>query len=280
MLFHLRPRLAAVVAPVALAAPTIAFAVFSARAGQPGAAVGVVAGALTGVAFTAAVMAWSKAGRKAKGASTMAAAAALATAAAMTTAFDGRMTMSEGRLMVLFTLAILLACWRTRPEPPSAERLAIKFPMAPTVIGAVLAAAGAIGLWAVSRWAVDQVSPLAGRRADGDLEIGLAALGLAAAAPSLIVAWRAACKGDSAPAQVEVTGAAALGVAGGLGAAALVSPLAIPEAFMGWPAAGLCLGAVVLVALASATPRPVRHLGAVAGLAYLGLLAAFARSAG
>jgi hypothetical protein len=49
---------------------------------------------------------------------------------------------------------------------------------------------------------------------------------------------------------------------------------------MGWPAAGVCLAAAAMVALAATKPRPLRGLRTAGGVVYAGLLAAFARSAG
>jgi Ca2+/Na+ antiporter len=143
-----------------------------------------------------------------------------------------------------------------------------------------MAAAGAAALTLGAWMAVSEIGPLAGRRADGDLELGLTLLGLGVCLPALAVAWDAARRGEGGSAFVECAGAAALGLAGGLGVAALIMPLSISEAFMGWPAAGLCLGGLVLVALAATPPRPVRGVRLVGGLVYAGLLAAFARSAG
>jgi cation:H+ antiporter len=271
------PRFGAVAAAVALAAPSIAFAAWAARRGLAGAALGAVAGGFAGVAFTSAVVAWSAALARPRRASTLAACALLAAAAVGITAFDGRVTMPEGRLMLLAALAILLAAWRARPEGPvnGAESAGRGAPL-----GLLIALAGA-GVLAFGAWlAVAQIAPLAGRRADGDLELGLTALGVGAALPSLAVALRAARRGEGGPALVEVTTAAAVGLAAGLGTAALIMPLSITEAFLGAPLAGLALAAAAFLALAAAPPRPVRGLKVMGGLVYVGLLAVFARSAG
>jgi Ca2+/Na+ antiporter len=194
----------------------------------------------------------------------------------MITAFDGRITMPEGRLMLLFALAIVLVSWRGRPDapPPEAAR------RAPNLKGLALAVVGAITVGLGAWLAASAIGPLAGRRADGDLELGLTAMGLGVALPALAVAISAARRGEGARALVEVSAAAALGLAGGLGSSALVMPLSISEAILGWPAVGLCLAAIALVLLASTKPRPLRGVRAAGGLLYAGLLAAFARSAG
>jgi cation:H+ antiporter len=276
------PRLAATAAPLALAAPAFAFATFSARAGLSGGALGSVAGGFAGIAATGAVMAWTGSNEKARGASTLAACAGLAAAAVMVTGFDGRITMPEGRLMLLFAIAILLVSWRGRAEAAAAVPAPGRRPAgAPAVLaGFASVVVGAAALTAAAWAAVAEIGPLAGRRADGDLELGLTVLGLGVCLPSLVVAWRAVRRGEGGPAFVECAGAAALGLAGGLGAAALVAPLTISEAFLTWPAVGLCLGAAALIAMAAAPPRPAPRLRALGGLVYLGLLAAFARSAG
>jgi Ca2+/Na+ antiporter len=268
------PRLAGTVAPIALSTPAFAYAAFSARAGLPGAALGAAAGGFTGIAATAAVTAWAGAKGKAKGASTLAACGALAAAAVMTTGFDSRVTMAEGRLMLLFSIAMILVSWRGRPSALPAPT-----PGGRTG-GAAIALVGAVLLTFGAWFAVSQVGPLVGRRADGDLEIGLTVLGFGVCLPTFVVVWGAARRGEGGQAFVEAAGAAALGLAGGLGAASLIMPITISEAFLGWPAAGLCLGALVLVALASMAPRPVRGMRVAGGLLYAGLLAAFARSAG
>ena len=271
------PRLAMTAALIGLSAPAFAYAAFSARVGLSGAALGATTGGFAGIAATAAVTAWAGARAKARGASTMAACAALAAAAIMITGFDSRITMPEGRLMLLFAVAIVLTFWRGRsgmgaqaPATAAPGRLA----------GAALALAGA-GALALGAWmAVAQIGPLAGRRADGDLELGLTVLGVGGCLPALVAVLGAVRRGEGGPAFVEAAGAAALGLAGGLGAAALVAPLTISEAFMGWPAAGLCLCAALLVILAATPPRPVRGVQLVGGLVYVCLLTAFARSAG
>jgi Ca2+/Na+ antiporter len=271
------PRLAATALPIALAAPAFAFAMLSARAGLAGAALGAAAGGFTGIALTAAVVGWAGAREKARGSSTLAAGAALAAAAVMITGFDGSITMREGRLTLLFAVAIVLACWRSRVD--AAAEPQTSSPARPW-LGVALAVGGGL-LLAFGAWtAVSEVGPLAGRRADGDLELGLTALGLGVCLPALALAWRANRRGEGGPAFVEAAAAAALGLSGGLGAAALIMPLKISEAFMGWPAAGICLGGAVLVALAAIRPRPVRGIRVVGGVVYAGLLAAFARSAG
>jgi cation:H+ antiporter len=276
------PRLAATAAPLALAAPAFAFATFSARAGLSGGALGAAAGGFAGIAATGALTAWTGSHEKARGASTLAACAGLAAAAVMVIGFDGRITMAEGRLMLLFAVAILLVSWRGRAEAAAAARApAVALHGAPPLLaGLALAVVGAVVLTAAAWAAVAEVGPLAGRRADGDLELGLTALGLGVCLPSLVVAWRAARRGEGGAAFVECAGAAALGLAGGLGSAALVAPITISEAFLTWPAVGLCLGAAALVAMAGARPRPAPRLRVMGGIVYAGLLAAFARSAG
>ena len=276
------PRLAATAASLALAAPAFAFATFAARAGLSGGALGAAAGGFAGIAATGALTAWSGSNEKARGASTLAACAGLAAAAVMVTGFDGRITMAEGRLMLLGAIAILLVSWRGRAEAAAAAPAPDRAPVgAPLMFaGLALALAGAVVLTAAAWAAVTEIRPLAGRRADGDLELGLTVLGLGVCLPSLVVAWRAVRRGEGGPAFVECAGAAALGLAGGLGSAALVAPITISESFLTWPAVGLCLGAAALVAMAAVRPRPAPRLRAVGGLVYAGLLAAFARSAG
>ena len=276
------PRLAATAAALALATPAFAFSTLCARAGLSGGALGAAAGGFAGIAAVGALTAWAGSNEKARGASTLAACAGLAAAAVMVTGFDGRITMPEGRLMLLFAFAILLVSWRGRAEGAAAAAAPARTPPGapPVLAGFALAALGAAALTAAAWGAVAEIGPLAGRRADGDLELGLTVLGLGVCVPSLVVAWRAVRRGEGGPAFVECAGAAGLGLAGGLGAAALVTPLTISEAFLTWPAVGLCLGAAALVAMASVRPRPAPRIRAVGGLVYVGLLAAFARSSG
>lgn len=275
-------RLAATAAALALAAPAFAFATFSARAGLSGGALGAAAGGFAGIAATGALTAWAGSNEKARGASTLAACAALAAAAVMVTGFDGRITMPEGRLMLLFAIAILLVSWRGRADAaagaPAEPRTSVG--ARARLAGVALLVVGAVVLTAAAWGAVAELGRLAGRRADGDLELGLTALGLGVCLPSLVVAWRAVRCGEGGAAFVECAAAAALGLAGGLGAAALVAPITISEAFLSWPVVGLCLGAAALLAMAAIRPRPAPRLRVVGGLVYAGLLAIYARSSG
>jgi cation:H+ antiporter len=274
------PRLAATAATLALAAPAFAFATFSTRAGLSGGALGAAAGGFAGIAATGALTAWAGSSEKARGASTLAACAALAAAAVMVTGFDGRITMPEGRLMLLFAIAILLVSWRGRADAAGTAPAPAPAGAPPLWAGLALAVLGGAALVAAAWAAVAEIGPLAGRRADGDLELGLTALGLGVCLPTLVVAWRAVRRGEGGAAFVECAGAAALGLAGALGAAALVAPITISEAFLTWPSVGLCLGGAALVVMAAVRPRPAPRLRLMGGLVYAGLLAVFARSAG
>lgn len=277
-------RLAATAGALALAAPAFAFATFSARAGLSGGALGATAGGFAGIAATGALTAWAGSNEKARGASTLAACAALAAAAVMVTGFDGRITMPEGRLMLLFAIAILLVSWRGRAEAaagaPAETPARTRAGAGARLAGVALVLLGAVALTAAAWGAVAELGRLAGRRADGDLELGLTTLGLGVCLPSLVVAWRAVRRDEGGAAFVECAAAAALGLAGGLGAAALVAPITISEAFLTWPVVGLCLGAAALVVMAAVRPRPAPRLRVVGGLVYAGLLAIYARSSG
>ncbi len=271
------PRVAATAAPLALSTPIFAFSAWAARDGLAGAALGAAAGGFVGIALTAAVLAWSGARETARRASTLSACSVLAAAAVVVTAFDGKVTQPEGRLMLLASIAIILVSWRSRAEAPAlgaepGDRRPLR--------GGLVALLGAIAVTLGAFWAAGAVAPLAGRRADGDLELGLSVLGLAGAAPSIFVAWRAARRGEGGAAFVEVATAGALGLAGAVGTSALILSLSISEAFLDAPLLGLCLAGGVFVALAALRPRQVRGLRPVAGVVYLALLAAFARSAG
>lgn len=271
------PRVAATAAPLALAAPTFAFCAYAARQGLAGAALGAAAGGFAGIGLAAGVVAWSGARETARRATTLSACALLAGAAVVITAFDGKVTMPEGRLMLLAALAILLVAWRARAETPA---LGSGPSRSPQVVGAGLAVVAA-ALVALGAWlAAGQIASLAGQRADGDLELGLTALGFGAALPSIVVAWRAARGGQGGAAFVEVATTAAVGLAGGVGAAALIVPLSISESFLDWPLLGLCAAALTFLVLASLRPRSIRWLRVAGGVAYAGLLAAFARCAG
>lgn len=256
--------LAAFVAIAASAVPEFAFAMRAAQLDLPGAAIGAVAGSFVANAFIAAFAAASGAAEgegQVRGGRTFAAASAVAAGALLFVAFDGRISRAEGGLMLLGAILVAVRAARleaqaTDPGPPR-PRAAVAVGL--LLLGGLLAAGGT---WLALR----EVSVWSAGRADGDLLAGLTMLGAGAALPEIAAAFIAARQGRGARGFVNVAIGTALTLFGALGAAALVRPLTVSDAFLGAPAVCVAVAAVVLMAVAAARRR--LHPGfAVAGLA-------------
>ena len=137
-----------------------------------------------------------------------------------------------------------------------------------TVLGLAVIA---LATWLLT-WAVDALSL---GRPDGDLKLGLTVLGLAGALPGLVLTVGAARRGEGGAVLVKIMAVTALGLLAGLGAAALVHPVYVSDAFLGAPTVGVAAGAMILLLIAFTGVRPPRAAIVLGAVVYLGFLAAF-----
>ncbi|HYE42256.1 MAG TPA: hypothetical protein VEA15_02590 [Caulobacteraceae bacterium] len=266
--------LAAFVAVLASAIPEYAFAMRAAALDLSGAAVGAVAGSFIANAFIAGFVAASGAEDQARGARTFAVASAVAAGALLFVAFDGVITRAEGGMMLAGALLVAARAARldvTSGDPAPAAGAAVSIGL--LLLGGLLALGGT---WL----ALEQTADLARGRADGDLFVGLTMLGAGAALPEIAAAFVAARKGCGARGFVNVAAGTALTLFGAVGAAALVRPLAVSDAFHGAPAVAVAVAAVVLMAVAASKRRLPRGFAVAGFAAWAGAMAAFAWSAG
>ena len=265
--------LAAFVAVLASAVPEYAFAMRAAWLDLPGAALGAVAGSFVANAFVAGLLAATGIEDEARGGRTFAAASAIAAGALLFAAFDGTITRTEGGWMLLGALVVAVRAARldARSEDEGAR--------ATPAVAVGLLAIGA-GLAVAGTWlALDQVEALARGRADGDLFVGLTMLGAGAALPEVAAAFIAARKGCGSRGFVNVAAGTALTLFGAIGAAALLRPLPVADAFLGAPAAALAIAAVVLMITAAARRRLPSGVAVGGFVAWTVAMAAFAWSA-
>lgn len=266
--------LATFVAVLCSAAPEFAFAMRAAQLDLTGAAVGAVAGSFVANAFIAATVALRGAIDEARGGRTFAVASAIAAAALLFVAFDGTITRTEGAFMLAgaVLVAVRAAQLDINGPDPEGPRHSLVTSLLLLIAGAALTLGGA---WL----ALNQLQAWASGRPDGDLLAGLTLLGAGAALPEIVAAWSAARQNLGARAFVNVTTGTSLTLFGAVGAAALVRPLTVPDAFLGAPAIAVAISAVVLMALAAAKRRlPAGFV--IAGLvAWIGALTTFAWSA-
>lgn len=257
----------ALAAAAAASAPEFLFSTRAAADDTPGLALGLVAGSLLANALVAAPLAAGGASEASdRVTKVLGLWSALGALTVVGFAFDGAITRVEG--MVL-TLGALLAAGftavRARPDV-DASRQKLTWSLVGLVAGAGLLIAGA----AVS---VDAAvaSPLMSWH--GGLLTGVALFGLAAALPEIAAAAVAARRGHGGAGLANVTAGAAMTAFGALGVAAWWKPLAVPPAFMGFPAIAMVSSAVLLALLAAFGGRLPR-LTWIVGLAlYLVALA-------
>jgi cation:H+ antiporter len=261
--------LAGFAAVAASAVPEYAFAMRASALNLPGAAIGAVAGSLTANAFIAAVIASNGPEQPARGARTLAIATALAAVALIGAAYDGEISQAEGGAMLV---AALVCAWLSaRGAEPSDQSMHVAAPLPGLgfgLLGAVLIAGG-------SWLALNGVATLGHGRADGDLVAGLCALGLGAAAPEILAAALAAKRGEGGQALANVAAGASLVLFGALGAAALVRPLTITEAFLGAPALAVGLSALLILGLSVTRVRVSRLIVPLGAAVYVGFFVAF-----
>lgn len=263
--------LAAFVGVICSAIPEFAFAMRAAQLDLSGAAVGAVAGSFVANALVAATVALRGGIDEARGGRTFAVASAIAAGALLFVAFDGEITRTEGAFMLAGAVLVAIRAARlevTGPDPQG-PRQSFGVSVLLLIVGAALTVGGAL-------LALDRVQAWASGQPDGDLMAGLMLLGAGAALPEIVAAWSAARQNLGARAFVNVAAGTSLTLFGAIGAAALVRPLAVSEAFLRAPAIAVAISAVVLLALAAAKRRlPAAFV--VAGLvAWVGALAAFA----
>jgi cation:H+ antiporter len=263
--------LAAFVAVICSAIPEFAFAMRAAQLDLSGAAVGAVAGSFVANALVAATVALRGGIDEARGGRTFAVASAIAAGALLFVAFDGKISRTEGAFMLAGAVLVAIRAARldvTGPDP--------RGPHQPVAISILLLIAGAALTLGGAWLALDRVQAWASGAPDGDLLAGLTLLGAGAALPEIVAAWAAARQNLGSRAFVNVTAGTSLTLFGAIGAAALVRPLTVSDAFLGAPAIAVAVSAVVLMALAAARRR--LHGGfVIAGLvAWIGALTAFA----
>lgn len=262
--------LAAFVAVLCSALPEFAFAMRAAQLDLPGAALGAVAGSFVANAFIAATIALNGAEDQARGGRTFAVASAIAAGALLFVAFDGRISQTEGGLMLAGSLLVAVRAARIELHSPDPAGPPTRLPVA-----VLLLLVGA-GLLAGGTWlALGQVQTWAAGRPDGDLLAGLTMLGAGAALPEIAAAFAASRQGKGSRAFVNVTVGTALTLFGAVGAAALVRPLEVSEGFQGAPAISLAVAAVVLMAVAAARRRLPRLFVFAGFAAWIAALVAF-----
>lgn len=263
--------LAAFVAVICSAIPEFAFAMRAAQLDLSGAAVGAVAGSFVANALVAATVALRGGIDEARGGRTFAVASAIAAGALLFVAFDGNVTRTEGAFMLAGAVLVAIRAARlevTGPDPQG-PRQSFGVSVLLLIAGAALTVGGA---WL----ALDRVQAWASGQPDGDLMAGLMLLGAGAALPEIVAAWSAARQNLGARAFVNVAAGTSLTLFGAIGAAALVRPLAVSEAFLRAPAIAVAISAVVLLALAAAKRRLPAAFVVAGLLAWVGALAAFA----
>jgi len=263
--------LAAFVAVLCSAAPEFLFSMRAAQLDLSGAAVGAVAGSFVANAFVAAMVALRGAQDEARGGRTFAVASAIAAGSLLFVAFDGQITRTEGGFMLAGALLVAIRAARLAVNADESDVPHQSHPVSLLLL--VLGAALALG----GTWlALHQVQSWAAGRPDGDLLAGLTMLGAGAALPEIVAAWSAARQNLGARGFVNVTAGTALTLFGAIGAAALVRPLTVSDAFLGAPAIAVAVAAVVLMAVAAAKRRLPVGFVFVGLLAWMGALAAFA----
>ncbi|MBX7249946.1 MAG: hypothetical protein K1X35_12990 [Caulobacteraceae bacterium] len=267
--------LAAFVAVLCSALPEFLFAMRASQIGLPGAALGAVAGSFVANAFIAATVALHGAHDQARGGRTFAVASAVAAGALLFVAFDGEISRTEGGFMLAGALLVAIRAARldVSGADPDGPRQAHGLSLVLIAVGTGLALGGTwLALRSLDAWAQG--------RPDGDLLAGLTMLGAGAALPEIVAAWAAARQNCGQRAFVNVAAGTSLTLFGAIGAAALVRPLPVSDAFLGAPAICVAAAAIVLMAIAAVQRRLPTAFVVVGFLAWIGALAAFAWSAG
>ena len=202
--------------------------------------------------------------------------AAAAVAVLIGVAYDGQISLSEGGMMLLGAVAVgwqmVQAKGLFRPAEPTASDAAI----APNLLLAGGWTILGLAVIALATWLLTHsIDALSLGRPDGDLKLGLTVLGLAAALPGLVLTVSAARRGEGGPVLVKIMAVTALGLLAGLGAAALVHPIYVSDAFLGAPTVAVSAGAAILLLIAFTGVKPPRAAMAVGAVVYAGFLAAF-----
>jgi cation:H+ antiporter len=267
--------LAAFVAVVASAIPEFAFAMRAAQLDLPGAAIGAVAGSFIANAFVAAMVAlggYGESEAEVRGGRTFSVASAIAAGALLFVAFDGQISRTEGGMMLAGAVLVAIRAARIdmKSDDPAGPRTALPVALLLVMLGVLLAGGGTwLALREVQAWAQG--------RPDGDLVAGLTMLGAGAALPEVAAAFTAAGQGRGARGFVNVTVGTSLTLFGAVGAAALIRPLVVSDAFFPVPAVTVAVAAVVLMIVAAARRRVHRAFVLAGFLAWMASLAAFAQ---
>ncbi|HWE46703.1 MAG TPA: hypothetical protein VG407_11820 [Caulobacteraceae bacterium] len=256
--------------------PAFAFSVGASAAHLPGASVGAVAGGLIATAFLTAVIGASAGGLPPRGVRPFAVAVALAVAVLIFVAYDGQISRSEGGMMVLLAVAVGWQMLQAKSLFRPAEAVTADAVIAPNPLLAAGWTTLGLAVIALATWLLTSaIDALSLGRPDGDLKLGLTVLGLAAALPGLVLTVGAARRGEGGPVLVKIMAVTALGLLAGLGAAALVHPISVSDAFLGAPTVAVSAGAVILLLIAFTGVKPPRAAIGLGAVVYLGFLAAF-----
>lgn len=267
---------AGLVGAASAAWPAFAFAVGASAANLPGAAVGAVAGGLIATAFLTAVIGACASETPAKGVRAFAVAAAASVAVLIGVAYDGQISPSEGGMMLLGAVAVGWQMVQAKSLFRPAEAAGADAVVAPKPVLAAGWTILGLAVIALATWLLtNAVDALSVGRPDGDLKLGLTVLGLAAALPGLVLTVAAARRGEGGPALVKIMAVTALGLLAGLGAASLIHPVYVSDAFLGAPTVAAAAGAAILLLVAFTGVRPPRAAIILGAVVYLGFLAAF-----
>ena len=267
---------AGLVGAASAAWPAFAFAVGSSVARLPGAAVGAVAGGLVATAFLTAVIGACASQTPPKGMRPFAVAAAASVAVLIGVAYDGQISLSEGGMMLLGAAAVAWQMVQAKTLFRPGEAATDAAIVAPNLLLAGAWTVLGLGVIALATWLLtNSVDALSLGRPDGDLKLGLTVLGLAAALPGLVLTVSAARRGEGGPVLVKIMAVTALGLLAGLGAAALVHPIYVSDAFLGAPTVAVSAGAMILLLIAFTGVKPPRAAIVLGAAVYFGFLAAF-----
>ena len=266
--------LAAFVAVLCSALPEFAFAMRASQLDLPGAAIGAVAGSFVANAFIAAMVALGgqdEAEGPVRGGRTFSVASAIAAGALLFVAFDNQISRTEGGMMLAGAVLVAIRAARidVQSTDPAGPRTALPVALLLVLIGLALMAGGT---WLALR----EVQVWAQGRPDGDLVAGLTMLGAGAALPEIAAAFTAARQGRGARGFVNVAVGTSLTLFGAVGAAALVKPLVVSDAFFPVPAVAVAVAAAVLMLVGAAKRRLHRGFAIAGFLAWTGALAVFA----
>ena len=190
-------------------------------------------------------------------------------------AWDGRVDRPEGGLLVLLYVVYVAAIWRAEKRPPALGETSELEEDDGNSVGPgrelVLVLAGVAGMVLGATLLVEGVRSLTGAD-ESQARLSLTVVGFATAFELVVLAWSAARRGISETVVAAVVGSFAYNATMTLGAAALVTPLAITDAAP-IRAPALAMVASMLLAIALAARR--RELTRSAAFVLLGAYPCF-----